>query len=82
MRTPLYCLGFAVLTCFAFAQEAWFARDLEAERITVARGAYFPRIVALANGSLLAAYKLAAHIGKSGKAGLSRSTDGAHLVGC
>jgi hypothetical protein len=71
------CLCLAILACLALAQEAWLARDLDSERITVARGAYFPRLVGLRNGDLLATYKYgAAHVGKSGKAGLSRSADG------
>ena len=68
--------------CFAaprlsVAQEAVQLRDLKAERHTVFQGGYFPRVIALPNGLLLATFKYgAAHVGKGGKAGLVRSTDG------
>jgi hypothetical protein len=60
-----------------FPQEAFQLRELNAERHLVAQGGYFPRVVVLPNGHLLATFKYgAAHVGKGGKAGLSRSTDG------
>lgn len=60
-----------------YGQEAFLLSPVEAERVTVARGAYFPRLVRLPSGELLAFFKTgAAHIGKGGRASLSRSTDG------
>ncbi len=59
------------------AQEALHIRDLKAERHIVFQGGYFPRVIVLPNGDLLATFKYgAAHVGKGGKAGLARSTDG------
>ena len=59
------------------AQEAFVLAELNAERHLVAQGGYFPRVVVLPSGHLLATFKYgAAHVGKDGKAGLSRSTDG------
>lgn len=59
------------------AQEAFQLRELTAERHTIVQGGYFPRVVVLVNGDLLATYKYGApHIGKGGKAGVSRSSDG------
>ncbi len=67
----------------AFTLAAWAADDvhqlapLPATRVTVAKGAYFPRLVAARGGELLAFFKTgAAHIGKGGRASLSRSADG------
>ncbi|MCC6588559.1 MAG: exo-alpha-sialidase [Bryobacterales bacterium] len=58
------------------AQEAFQLKQLPSERYTVVQGGYFPRLAALPNGHLLAFFKTgAAHIGKSGKASMSRSTD-------
>ena len=69
-------LGLTTLRPVA-AQEAVRMRDLTAERHVVFQGGYFPRAVALPNGDLLATFKYgAAHVGKGGKAGLARSTDG------
>lgn len=67
------------LICVAVlpAQEAFQLAPLSASRVTVAQGAYFPRLAMLPNGDLVAFFKTgAAHIGKSGAASLSRSTDG------
>ena len=58
-------------------QEAYQLGELQAKRVTVAQGAYFPRLVQARNGDLLAFFKTgAAHIGKSGRASMSRSVDG------
>ena len=58
-------------------QEAYLLRELKAERHVVVNGGYFPRVVALKGGDLLATYKYdAPHVGKGGKAGISRSRDG------
>jgi len=67
----------ALLAGAAFGQEAYQLRELESQRVTVAQGGYFPRLVKAANGHLLAFFKMgAAHIGKSGRASMSRSADG------
>ena len=59
------------------AQEAKLVTELTAERYTVMQGGYFPRLVLLANSDLLVTFKYGApHIGKSGKTGISRSSDG------
>jgi hypothetical protein len=57
--------------------EAYAVRPLPGQRITVASGAYFPRLLLLDNGEMLATFKTGAgHVGKGGKASASRSTDG------
>lgn len=59
------------------AQEAYQLNSLRSERITVAQGGYFPRMAILPSGDLLAFFKTGApHIGKGGRASMSRSTDG------
>lgn len=59
------------------AQEAFQLAPLDSSRVTVAQGAYFPRLVQMPDGELVAFFKTgAAHIGKGGRASLSRSTDG------
>jgi len=61
----------------AWPQEALLVRELASERVVVARSAYFPRLVAARDGSLLAAFKTGApHIGKGGRASIARSRDG------
>ena len=61
----------------AGSQEALLVRELASERVVVARGAYFPRLVATRDGSLLASFKDgAAHVGKGGRASIARSRDG------
>lgn len=61
----------------AWSQEALLVRELASERVVVAAGAYFPRLVAARDGSLLAAFKTGApHIGKGGRASIARSRDG------
>lgn len=68
---------FLLLAATVFGQEAYQLRELPSQRVTVAQGGYFPRLVKAANGHLLAFFKMgAAHIGKSGRASMSRSTDG------
>ncbi len=58
-------------------QEAFVMRELEASRVVVASGGYFPRMELLKNGDLLVAVKSgAAHVGKSGRADMVRSRDG------
>ena len=58
-------------------QEAFVMRELEASRVVVASGGYFPRMELLKNGDLLVAVKSgAAHVGKSGRADTVRSRDG------
>ena len=70
-------LACGILTPPGRAQEAYVLHELRAERFEVAHGGYFPRLVALRNGDLLATFKYgAAHVGKGGRAGLARSTDG------
>lgn len=72
MRISLY-----LITLAAFGQEAFQIGSLEAERGIVYQGGYFPRLAKLPSGELLSFFKTgAAHIGKSGKASMSRSTDG------
>ena len=75
-RTVLVAWG--VLTGPAIcAQEAFQMRELEASRVLVASGGYFPCLELLKNGNLLVAVKTgAAHIGKTGRADLVRSQDG------
>lgn len=66
-----------VFTLSLFAQEAFQMDSLDAERVSVYQGGYFPRLAALPSGELLAFFKTgAAHIGKGGRASMSRSTDG------
>ncbi|MEO7651397.1 MAG: sialidase family protein, partial [Bryobacteraceae bacterium] len=73
-------LGCTLFACALFplaAQEAFQLNELNAKRITIAKGAYFPRLVQAGNGDLLAFFKTgAAHIGKSGRASMARSVDG------
>ncbi len=79
-KTWLWLLTILVTILVArpcLAQEAFVLSELNAERHLVAQGGYFPRIVVLPGGDLLATFKYGApHVGKGGKAGLSRSTDG------
>ncbi|MBL9214009.1 MAG: exo-alpha-sialidase [Opitutaceae bacterium] len=57
--------------------EAYALRALPTQRTTVAAGAYFPRVLLLDNGDLLASFKTGAgHVGKAGRSSLSRSRDG------
>jgi hypothetical protein len=50
---------------------------LPAERVVVARGGYFPKMLIRENGELLCTFKTGApHAGKTGRASLARSTDG------
>jgi predicted neuraminidase len=66
-----------LLACALPGQEAYQLQELKAERYTVHQGGYFPRLVALPNGDLLAFFKTgAAHVGKTGRASMSRSRDG------
>ncbi len=66
-----------ILIAVSQAQEAFQLKELRAERYTVVQGGYFPRMAGLPNGDLVAFFKTgAAHIGKSGRASMSRSTDG------
>lgn len=59
------------------AQEAFQLAPLGSTRVTVARGAYFPRLVMMPGGELVAFFKTgAAHVGKGGRASLARSSDG------
>ncbi|MBM3737197.1 MAG: exo-alpha-sialidase [Acidobacteria bacterium] len=61
----------------AFAQEAFQLGGLESQRVVVHQGGYFPRLAMLPSGELLAFFKTgAAHIGKGGRASMSRSADG------
>ncbi|MBM3803983.1 MAG: exo-alpha-sialidase [Acidimicrobiia bacterium] len=80
MRQKMPLIGLSALFFLApygLSQEAYRLTELKAERYLVAQGSYFPRIVALRSGDLLATFKYgAAHVGKSGKAGLARSQDG------
>ena len=64
------------------AQEAFVMDELEAERVIVAPGGYFPRMEILKNGDLLVAVKAgAAHVGKAGRVDIVRSTDGGRTWG-
>ena len=66
-----------LLAAVSPAQEAFQLTPLTGSRVTVAQGAYFPRLVAMPDGQLIAFFKTgAAHIGKGGRASMSRSTDG------
>jgi len=61
----------------AFAQEAFQLGGLDSQRVVVHQGGYFPRLAMLPSGELLAFFKTgAAHIGKGGRASMSRSADG------
>ncbi|MCI0621473.1 MAG: glycoside hydrolase [Acidobacteria bacterium] len=52
-------------------------RAVPAERLVVAQGGYFPRTLMLKNGEILATFKTGApHVGKAGRASMSRSLDG------
>lgn len=56
---------------------AFAIREIPSQRVTVADGAYFPRVLLLDNGDLLASFKTGAgHVGKAGRSALSRSRDG------
>ena len=64
------------------AQEAFVMDELQAERVVVAPGGYFPRMEILKNGDLLVSVKAgAAHVGKTGRADVVRSTDGGRTWG-
>jgi hypothetical protein len=59
------------------APEAYVLESLSSQRVTVAAGAYFPRLLLLQNGELLATFKVGAgHVGKRGRAATSVSQDG------
>src|SRR5262249_22581391 len=76
MKRIIGSLLLGVLTP-GLAQEAFLVRELASERVIVAQGAYFPRLVVTRDGALLAAFKTgAAHIGKGGRASIARSRDG------
>jgi len=58
-------------------QTAYLLTPLSSERVAVAQGGYFPKLLQRRNGELLATFKTnAPHIGKTGRASMSRSTDG------
>ena len=70
------------LTAGVSAQEAFVMDELQAERVVVAPGGYFPRMEILKNGDLLVSVKAgAAHVGKTGRVDLVRSTDGGRTWG-
>lgn len=55
----------------------YLASSLESQTVLVAEGAYFPRLLQLQSGELLATFKTGAgHVGKGGLASVSRSADG------
>ncbi|MDB6169557.1 MAG: exo-alpha-sialidase [Verrucomicrobia bacterium] len=57
--------------------EVYALRGVPSQRVTVAPGAYFPRLLLLDDGEMLATFKTGAgHVGKGGKASVSRSKDG------
>ena len=59
------------------AQEAFVLTPLTAERVIVARGGYFPKMVIRPDGELICTFKNGSpHAGKSGRASLARSKDG------
>jgi Neuraminidase (sialidase) len=61
----------------AVPQEALLLRELASERVVVAQGSYFPRLVVTRDGGLIAAFKTgAAHVGKRGRASIATSRDG------
>ena len=67
----------SVLTSPGVGQESYLLEELTAERHVVAQGGYFPRLVVLPSGDLLATFKYGtAHVGKGGKAGIAKSKDG------
>ena len=78
----LFVFTVYLLAQSVFAQEAFVMDELEAERVIVAPGGYFPRLEILKNGHLLASVKAgAAHVGKSGRADVVRSRDGGRTWG-
>ncbi len=83
LRTGAFVLG--IVSCLAggaSAQEAFVMDELQAERVVVAPGGYFPRMELLKNGDLLVSVKAgAAHVGKAGRADIVRSTDGGRTWG-
>ena len=78
----VFILAIYLLAQCVFAQEAFVMDELEAERVIVAPGGYFPRLEILKNGHLLASVKAGtAHLGKSGRADVVRSRDGGKTWG-
>src|SRR5438552_11304219 len=80
MCTARYPWMVAVLLPLASAllgQEAYVMKQLPAERVIVARGGYFPKMLLRADGELLCTFKNGSpHAGKTGRASLARSRDG------
>ncbi len=61
----------------SLSEEVYLLEPLSAERVIVAKGGYFPRLLQRRNGELIATFKTnAPHIGKGGRASMSRSKDG------
>jgi Neuraminidase (sialidase) len=78
-RSMRVVVAFASLlgTTLSPGQEAFELRGVPSERVTVAQAAYFPKMAILKNGDILASFKTgAAHVGKTGRAAIARSTDG------
>jgi hypothetical protein len=58
-------------------QDAYVMNSVPAERVIVAPGGYFPKMLLRKNGELLCTFKTGSpHAGKTGRASLARSQDG------
>lgn len=59
--------------------DIFLVKQMAAKRVLVAQGGYVPKVLLRKNGELLATFKTGAgHSGKTGRASLSRSTDGGY----